>query len=301
MYCLQFRGGTCDGGRRNNNVKNKTNFKGVNMDELIVVKQLPVIVEHLQQVKEEVTAKVNDALNLICTEDTIQEVKKTRAELSKEFTFWEEKRKEVKKAVLSPYEQFEAIYKDCITEGYKTADKELKAKIDTVENELKAQKQKELSEYFDELICAAELETNKPLFEWVKLTDANINITLSTSLKKLKEQAKAFVDRICDDLKLIDTQESAQEILYEYQKSLNVSGAITTVVNRHKAIAEANAWEQDKKVKQEAQAEAVAKVEAIAPPKVEEETLTVAFKVTATRTKLKALKEFLKQGGYDYE
>ena len=37
--------------------------------------------------------------------------------------------------------------------------------------------------------------------------------------------------------------------------------------------------------------EAIAKVsEAIAPPTVEE-TLTVAFKVTATKTKLKALKE----------
>lgn len=271
------------------------------MDELIVVKQLPVIVEHLQQVKEEVTNKVNNALNLICTEDTIQTVKKTRAELSKEFTFWEEKRKEVKKAVLSPYEQFEAIYKDCITEGYKTADRELKAKIDTVEDELKAQKQKELTEYFDELICAAEIATNKALFEWVKLSDANINITLSTSLKKLKEQAKAFVDRICDDLNLIETQEHKDDILYEYKKSLNISGAITTVVNRYKAIAEAKAFEEEQKAKQEAQAAAVAKVEAIAPPKIEEPTLTVAFKVTATKTKLKELKEFLNKGGFIYE
>lgn len=271
------------------------------MNELIIVKQLPVIVEHLQVVKEEINEKVEKALSLVCTEETIQEVKRTRAELSKDFTFWEEKRKEVKKAVLSPYEQFEAIYKDCITEGYKKADKELKEKIDAVENDLKEHKRVELSEYFDELICAAELETNKPLFEWVKLSDANINITLSTSLKKLKEQAKAFVDRICDDLKLIDTQEHAQEILYEYQKSLNVSGAITTVVNRHKAIAEANAMFEDQKAKQAAKEEAVAKVEAIAPPKVEEETLTVAFTVTATRSKLKALKEFLKKGEYKYE
>lgn len=265
------------------------------MDELIVVKQLPVIVEHLQQVKEEVTNKVNDALNLICTEDTLQEAKKTRAELSKEFTFWEEKRKEVKKAVLSPYEQFEAIYKDCITEGYKIADKELKAKIDTVEDELKAQRRKELTEYFDEY------KTSKNIPLELKLDDANVNITLSVSNKKLKEQVKAFLDRIGDDLSLIETQEYKDEILYEYKKSLSSSGTITTVVNRHKAIAEANAWEQEQKVKQEAQTEAVAKVEAIAPPTVEEETLTVAFKVTATKTKLKALKEFLKQGGYDYE
>lgn len=265
------------------------------MDEIIVVKQLPVIIEHLQTVKENVTEKVNDALNLICTEETIQGVKKTRAELSKEFNEWEEKRKEVKKAVLSPYEQFEAIYKDCITEGYKTADAQLKSKIDEVETNIKEQKRVELSEYFDEYVFS------KNIGLMLCLDDANINITLSASMKKLKEQAKAFVDKVCDDLNLIATQEYKDEILYEYEASLNVSAAITTVVNRHKAINEAKAVEKENAEKMQTQEAAIAKIDAIAPPKVEEETLTVAFKVTATRTKLKELKEFLKKGEYKYE
>lgn len=271
------------------------------MEEIIVVKQLPVIIEHLQVVKQNIAEKVENALNLVCTEETIQEVKKTRTELAKEFNEWEEKRKEVKKAVLSPYEQFEAVYKDCITEGFKAADRELKGKIDAVENAIKDEKRKALSEYFDELICSAEIRTNTALCEWVTLQAANIVVTLSVSLKKLKEQAKAFVDRICDDLELIQTQEFKDEIFVEYKKTLSVSNAITTVLNRKKAIAELNAMKAEQKAREEANAAAIAKVDAIEPPKVEEETLTVAFKVTATRTKLKELKEFLKKGEYKYE
>lgn len=44
--------------------------------EIIAVKQLPIIVEQLQQVKEEVAAKVDFALRLVCTEDTVKDVKR---------------------------------------------------------------------------------------------------------------------------------------------------------------------------------------------------------------------------------
>ena len=66
--------------------------------------------------------------------------------------------------------------------------------------------------------------------------DARINITLSASVKALKDQAKDFIDRVASDLLLIDTQEHKAEILVEYKKTLNASQAITTVSNRHKEI-----------------------------------------------------------------
>ena len=282
-------------------------------NEIIVVEQLPVITQRLQTIKTEVTEKVNTALAMVCTEETIQCIKKSRAELNKEFAYWEDKRKEVKKAVLSPYEQFETVYKDCITTVFKNADAELKGKIDSVENELKLQKARAVIDYFNEYLCSAEIGTGTALFEFVTFEKANINVTLSASLKSLKEQAKAFIDRICDDLNLIDTQEHKDEIFYEYKQSLNVSNAITTVANRYKAIEEAKAREEERKAKEKAAKEAADKVdivvetltpptvEPIAPPTVEEPILTLAFKVTATKSKLRALKEFLNNGGYKYE
>lgn len=273
---------------------------------IIEVKQLPIIVEQLQEVKAEVTAKVEQALSLVCTEDTVKDVKKVRSDLNKELKDYEERRKAVKKAIMTPCEQFEAVYKDCISDTYKKADTELKGKIDSVENELKEQKRKEVWYYFEELCEANSLD-------FITFENANINVTLSASMKSLKEQAKAFVDKIVDDLNLIDTQEHKDEILYEYKQSLNVSNAITTVANRYKAIEEAKAREEERKAREQAEAEAVAKVEevveAVAPPTVEpiappveeEKTYTLKFTVRGTMPQLKALKEFLKNGGYDYE
>ena len=50
--------------------------------DLIVVKQLPVIVEQLRGIKAAAEEKVEAALSLACTEDTVQVVKKRRAELN---------------------------------------------------------------------------------------------------------------------------------------------------------------------------------------------------------------------------
>lgn len=275
-------------------------------NNIIQVKQLPIIVEQLHEVKAEVTAKVEQALSLVCTEDTVKDVKKVRSELNKELKDYEERRKAVKKAIMTPYEQFETVYKDCISDTYKKADTELKGKIDSVENELKEQKKAEVKGYFDEYLTATGID-------FVTFENANINVTLSASMKSLKEQAKAFVDKIVDDLNLINTQEHKDEILYEYKQSLNVSNAITTVTNRYKAIEEAKAREEERKAREQAEAEAAAKVESvvesaapptvepIAPPVEEEKTYTLKFTVRGTMPQLKALKEFMNNGGYDYE
>lgn len=272
--------------------------------EIIVVKQLPVIVEQLQTIKAEVTEKTAFAMSLVCTEDTVQEVKKIRAELTKEFKEWEEKRKEVKKAVMSPYEQFEAVYKDCITDVFKKADIDLKGKIDDTENAVKEEKRNEIVDYFNEYLASKSID-------FITFENANINVTLSASKKSLKEQAKAFIDRVCDDLNLIDTQEHKDEILYEYKRTLNVSNAITTVVNRYKAIEEAKKQEEERKAREQAEKEAAAKVETVVEtltpptplevPTVEEPIFTVQFTVKGTKAQLRAVKDFLTKNNYEFK
>lgn len=275
-------------------------------NEIIKVTQLPIIVEQLHEVKAEVTAKVEQALSLVCTEDTVKDVKKVRSELNKELKDYEDRRKAVKTAIMKPYNDFDEIYKDCISDTYKKADAELKNKINSVENELKAQKTVFVKAYFDEYLQSKGID-------FVTFENAHINVTLSASIKSLKEQAKAFIDKIADDLALINTQEHKDDILYEYKASLNVSNAITTVTNRYKAIEEAKAREEERKAREQAEGEAAAKVESvveavapptvepIAPPVEEEKTYTLKFIVRGTMPKLRALKEFLNNGGYDYE
>ena len=272
-------------------------------NEIIEIKQLPVIVEQLQVIKEEVTEKVTAILSLDCTEDTVKEIKKARADLNADLKFWEDKRKEVKNAIMTPYNQFEVVYKDCISDIFKKADVELKGKIDTVENELKERTRAEVEAYFTEYLASKNID-------FVTFENADINVTLSASKKSLKEKAKAFIDRICEDLNLIETQEHKDEILYEYKRFLNVSLAITTVSTRYKAIESEKAREAERKAREEAEKAAAEKVELVVdtltPPTVEEPievepTLTLRFTVKGTRTQLRALKEFLETNNYDFE
>lgn len=274
---------------------------------LIVIKQLPVIEEQLKQVSVQVDKKVNEALNLVCTEETMKAVKDVRAMLNKEAKEFEDKRKQVKAEILKPYEDFEKVYKDCIIEKYKTADTELKNKIDSVENELKANKKAEVVNYFNEYLKSKGID-------FVTFENANINVTLSASMKSLKEQAKNFIDKIASDLKLIELQEHKVDILVEYKKTLDVTLSAEIVNDRLKAIEEEKAKQEREKELQEfileiaRESDHVPTIEEVpqmaleAPAIVEtEEILTLKFAVRGTRTQLKALKEFLENGGYDYE
>lgn len=199
--------------------------------ELIVVKQLPQIEEHLKELSLDVDKKVENAKNLVCTEENVTTIKQIRASLNKEFKEVEQQRKIVKEQILAPYMQFEEIYKTYISDKYKSADNDLKVKIDSIENELKAKKEQEVKDYFEEYKTANNID-------FITYEQTKINTTLSASMKSLKEQAKQFIDKIVDDLKLIETQEHKTEILVEYKQTLNVSQAITSVTNRFKAIEE---------------------------------------------------------------
>ena len=285
------------------------------MQELIIVKQLPQIEEHLKELSIEVEKKVENAKSLVCTDENVKTIKQVRADLNKEFKEVEQQRKVVKEQILAPYMKFEDIYRTYISDKYKGADIELKQKIESVENELKEKKQQEVREYFEEYKNANDIE-------FIRYEQAMINVTLSASMKSLKEQAKQFIDKVIDDLKLISTQEHKAEILVEYKQTLNVSKAITTVTNRFKAIEEERKRQEELKKKKIEEAQRIAEqnikmqteeikkaIDNLRVPEIlqapveekQEEILTLRFTVKGTRTKLKELKQFLENGGYDYE
>lgn len=275
--------------------------------ELIVVKQLPIIEEQLKVLSEEIDEKVKKSQSLICTEETVKEVKQIRADLNKDFKELEEKRKTVKEQILNPYNKFDEIYKKYVTEKFKKADVDLKNKIDSIENDLKSKKEQDIKDYFEEYKIAQKID-------FITYKQAKINVTLTASMKSLKEQAKTFIDKIVDDLNLIETQEHKAEILVEYKQTLNVSQAITTIANRFKAIEEEKKKQEEKVVHIEMdQNHEISKrsyeeledvfSKPLEQPKEEkqEEILTLKFTVKGTKAKLKALKEFLINGGYEYE
>ena len=119
---------------------------------------------------------------------------------------------------------------------------------------------------------------------------------------------------------MINTLQDADEIMTEYKRTYDASHAIQTVHDRHRAIdderkrseerrqAEAARIESERLVKEKY--EQIKKEEVILPPiekpvdqtvdKTEQPIYSATFTVQGTIEQLKALKEFLNNGGYKY-
>ncbi len=222
-------------------------------EELIVVKQLPIIVEQLQSISAKIKESTEYALSLEVTEDNYKAIKGIRAELSAAFNALETRRKEIKKLILAPYNDLEEQYKLYVTDIYNPAKATLDERIGNVEGKLKQEKSDRIKAYFVEYTASKDID-------FLTYEDMDLTITMSASDKSLKAKVKATVDKVCDDLAMIDTQEHKEEILVEYKKNFNVSQAILTVTNRYKAIEAEKALAEErarKAAEKEATAQAV--------------------------------------------
>ena len=268
------------------------------MNNLIVLEQLPIIKYHLEQLSIEIKEKIDRANSLYVSEDTIKDVKKVRADLNKEFNELEMQRKQVKQAIMSKYDEFEEIYKENVSNLYKQADVSLKEKIDNVENQLKLEKENELREFAEQHITANNIQ------DIVTFEDIGLNITLTASIKSLKEQVLAFIEKVDADLKLIGMEEYKEEILIEYNRTLDFVDSKTKVVERHRQLEELKK-QQETKLEQEKQEEKVVeKVEQVITPKEiieDNEVITVQFTITDTKEKILKLRDYLKENEINYE
>lgn len=196
----------------------------------IVLKQNAVIQHDLVNVGRMVDERLSDLNleNLAATDQTIKALKTLRAELNKEFKEFEEQRKTIKEIVAKPYKDLEDVYDIQVSGKYKSAIGILKDKIDEYEIKVKQDKQEVVENYFNEVRDFSGLD-------FLKFSDLRININLSTSIQRYREDIDEFVSRIGDDINLIKTQEYKAEILVEYKKDLNCSRAIQDVTERKAA------------------------------------------------------------------
>ena len=282
-------------------------------ENIIVIKQLPVIEDQLRSLRAEVEAKVNDALSLAVTEETVKVVKSVRASLNKEAAELDARRKQVKLAILEPYDRFEATYRENIGDLYRKADAKLKEKIDAVENGIKDEKKKRVVAYYEEYRASIDLQNE----EAADIRKWPMNITKTESEKSIRLRAKAYLDTIRQSLIAIAGGMYPDEMLVEFRMYGDLAKATAIVNERHRKMEEEKQRrEAEAAAKSEREArerEAMAKVEAalqrpepLAPPvqkpaKDPNQILTLRFTVTATRAKLIELRNFLKDGGYQYE
>jgi hypothetical protein len=271
---------------------------------LMKVTQLPVIEEHLRSRKEQTEQRVAEAMSLVCTDETLTSVKNIRAEMNREFADAETQRKAIKSAIMEKYDSFESVYRECIADPYKRADADLKAKIDATESEIKSRCEEMLLGYFRELCAVNEID-------FLSFGQTGVKVDMASARaktpKKLMEQIKLKVDGVAQDMKTIGTMgENAPEIMVEYKNNPDLSLAISVVNERHRRAEEEREAVKRHTVTPAARAAGVTVAAApqVVPKRVEQaavEHLTVSFRVTDTRERLRLLKQFLVSNGYQYE
>ncbi len=262
--------------------------------ELIEVKQRPIIEERLLSLKEKWDAAAKDAEAMACTEDTIQAVKAERAKLRQEFYILEDQRKAAKKAVMDPYERFEAIYKECVSVSFMRADERFKSKIAEVENEMKRRCEEGLRDYFAELCAVHHLD-------WLAYERAGIKVDMASAKAKtpikLRKQLTEFVVSVADSVDCIIALEDAGEIMAEYKRTLNASDAICIVQERRRRVEEQEKELEARKAAREREDVMVRRVEALDTPAVVEAQETAKiyymdYRAHGTMEQLRAIKKF---------
>lgn len=285
------------------------------MNEIAVLQTRPIIdYSKMAEVGLKVQERLSqyDFENLVVTDENVKEIKELRTTLRKEFDLAEATRKAIKDQVNEPYTKFEESFKDHIAKHYKDADVKLKNAIDKVEDEIKKQKENLVRSFFNELVTKHELDFLN--FEMMKL-----NVTLSSSLKSLKEEADNFIRMVLSDISLINSQEHQERIIVEYKRSLNVSQAIQKVladVKQEQALIERRSQAQVEKekvidgseVKEEVKDQVLDQgIKVLNTEEVNKiieevvEILTVSFTIKDTRSNIIKVREFMKKEGIKYE
>jgi hypothetical protein len=171
-----------------------------------------------EELKQEITATMQEYKSLAFTEDNIKDAKADRAKLNKLRTAFENERKQIKKQCMEPYTKFEKQVKEIVAlidEPIALIDSQIKE----VDDQKKSQKQKDIEELFGSLGFQNFVTLDK-IFDpkWL-----NASVTMS----KIEEQMKTQMFQIGHELETIrKLPEFAFEAKELYKKTLDMNQAI---------------------------------------------------------------------------
>lgn len=232
-----------------------------------------------QELKGQLIAQLDNYRNIIVTEDTIPEAKKTRANLNKVKKVIDDERKKAKEEALKPYYEIEGKFKELISiidEVITTCDNQLLV----FEDNRKEAKKKEIENLFYEKSMSALIKLEQ-IFDskWLNAT---------TSLKNVDDILNSIDERITNDVKLIQLEypDDSNNILTKYLNTLDRENSIKSYFFEKEALEKVKTLE-------------------IATPKttnveidnnaVEEKVLFVKLKLIGTKTQLDAAMNFFKE------
>ena len=217
---------------------------------------------NFEDLKDTLTAELELYKNLVFTEDTKADAKKTVAELRKLKKQINDKRIEVKKLYMQPYTNFEAKVKE-LDKLINEPIAYISGQIDACEQKRIEEKRELINEIYLELV--SEREDIAGYAELNRVYDSKWE-NASTSKKTIQEAITSYLDSVDNDIAAIKSMESEYEAkaLMRYKETGVLSDALLTI----------RQWEKQKeeilKAEEEKQAEAEADEILDAPEPIEE-------------------------------
>ena len=174
---------------------------------------------NFEELKEEITKKSSDYLNLVYSDDQIKDAKQDRTNLRKLVTALEDKRKEIKKEVMLPYEDF-AVKEKELVEIINGAIENIDTQVKGYEEGKRQEKLTKVKEIYKECIG----DRTVPFEKIFKESWPNV----STTLKSIKEEIITIREKIDGDLKIINAENSPYiyEMKEEYLKGFDLMAAM---------------------------------------------------------------------------
>lgn len=283
--------------------------------ELVVETDLSVLPQKIEwnfdDLKAQISPKLDYYNNLVVTEDGIKAAKSDKAKLNQIVKAIEDKRKEIKRTCLAPYEAFEVQCKELV--GMIQAPiAAIDTQIKVFDDARKQDKYNQLRQAFDDYVTEQELREFIRFDEILNPKWANV----SQKTENLKLEITDHVDRIKAALNAIRTQYADKPylsaIISEYQKRYNLTSAMQyaeTLRQREESERKRKEQQENERRKQETaqpepKSEPVPEQVAVTAPR---ETVTTppqigsaAFLATCTREQMIALRDYMKSAGIAY-
>ena len=304
--------------------------------ELKIIKQVePLVNFNKEELKEQLSAELKKYSNLVITVDSEADGKKARAELNKLRTEIENSRKDIKKKMSKPIEEFESDCKELVglvDEVIQPIDKQLK--------ELKEQQEKEKEAKVKAMIfdVVAEYELDKKHAQQLTLDSSYLNKTATenkilTDLRNRAEALRIAQNTVTKNRKLIiDACSIYEQLKVNSQPHLDLLDAgqdVTEIISKIHDYAnkiqdeerqkkerefkeqqekERAEFEQKLKAQQEAIQERINEPEPEVHAEIafqkearEDYVIEATLKVSATEAQLSHLKQFMEQSGIRYK
>lgn len=261
------------------------------------VKNLPQILSNCEELKAwAIETTEQDKTLILSSDEDYQKAEKRCADINRIIKAIETKRKEVKRAYNEPYEVFEGKLKE-VVQTLNDARDNLWGQVKAAEEQEKAEKEKGYRKFWENLNS----DTLGGYRTWEQIFNPKW-LNRTTKHEAVENELREIFSLTVSDISAIKALDSEFKIglIDYYKQGHSLSEVIaykTRLDEQNKALAAVTPTEQANTRPAE---ETPVKTEISASAEDQEEVIEIDFRVYATKTQLKALKEFLINNGIKY-